>query len=120
MWEVIVVTGRRCGEVLKLRLDCIGRYGQLPILWHDQTKVGNYSESIRIPEPLFARIEERRSKTIARFERRHGRLPTPQERAVMALFPANVRNRAENRPIPTGSLTTASSAGWTGLHYRRP
>ena len=57
MWEVIVVTGRRCGEVLKLRLDCIGRYGQLPMLWHDQTKVGNYNESIRIPEPLFARIE---------------------------------------------------------------
>lgn len=102
VWEAIVVTGRRCGEVLTLRLDCIGRYGQLPMLWHDQTKVGNYNEGIRIPEPLFVRIEERRTKTIARFERRHGRLPTPAERSVMALFPSNVRNRAETRSISYG------------------
>jgi integrase len=100
VWETIIVTGRRCGEVLKLRLDCIGRYGTLPMLWHDQTKVGNYDEGIRIPEPLYVRIDQRRTKTIARFERRHGRLPTPAERAVMALFPRSVRN-----PTETGSIS---------------
>ena len=31
-------------------LDCLGRYGGLPMLWHDQTKVGNYDAAIRIPE----------------------------------------------------------------------
>ncbi|MFH9821475.1 hypothetical protein [Streptomyces sp. NPDC017230] len=41
-WETIIVTGRRCSEVLHLRLECLGRYGGLPMLWHDQTKVGNY------------------------------------------------------------------------------
>ncbi len=43
IWETIVLTGRRCNEVLKLRLDCIGHYNGLPMLWHDQTKVGNYN-----------------------------------------------------------------------------
>lgn len=102
VWEVIVVTGRRCSEVLQLRLDCIGHYGQFPMLWHDQTKVGNYNEGIRIPETLFNRIEERRVKTIARFERRQGRQPTRDERSAMALFPSNVRNRNENRSISYG------------------
>lgn len=72
------------------------------MLWHDQTKVGNYNEGIRIPETLFNRIEERRVKTIARFERRQGRQPTRDERSAMALFPSNVRNRNENRSISYG------------------
>ncbi len=33
-WERIIVTGRRCSEVLDLRLDCLGRYGGLPMFWH--------------------------------------------------------------------------------------
>jgi hypothetical protein len=40
VWETIIVTGRRASEVIQLRLDCVGRYGGLPLLWHDQTKVG--------------------------------------------------------------------------------
>ncbi|WP_202120928.1 tyrosine-type recombinase/integrase [Streptomyces sp. BA2] len=92
IWETIVVTGRRAGEVIKLRLDCVGRYGQLPMLWHDQTKVGNYDQAVRIPEYTFQRIQERRQKTLDRFEGRFGRPATPQERARMALFPAPKRN----------------------------
>ena len=115
VWEIIVVTGRRCSEVLKLRLDCVGRYGQLPMLWHDQTKVGNYNEGIRIPEPLCERIDERRAKTIARFERRHGRLPTTEERSVMALFPSNVRNRAETRSLSYGFFSHSFKCWVDGL-----
>ena len=63
-WETIIVTGRRCGEVLKLRLDCLGRYGGLPMLWHDQTKVGNYDEAIRIPERAHQMLEARQRKTL--------------------------------------------------------
>jgi integrase len=92
-WETIIVTGRRCGEVLNLRLDCLGRYGGLPMLWHDQTKVGNYDQAIRIPERVHQRLETRREKTLALFITRHNRRPTAGERAQLALFPSNQRNR---------------------------
>jgi len=92
IWETILLTGRRCGEVLKLRLGCLGRYGGLAMLWHDQTKVGNYDQAIRIPERLYERLVERQRKTVARFEARHGHSPATQERARMALFPSRMRN----------------------------
>ena len=105
-WEAIVCTGRRCSEVLKLRLDCIGRYRGLPMLWHDQTKVGNYNEGIRIPEYLYARIDVRRQKTLTRFEHRHGRHPAPGERTRIALFPTRVRNPAEEESISYTNFNT--------------
>jgi integrase len=92
IWEAIILTGRRCGEILNLRLDCIGRYGGLAMLWHDQTKVGNYDQAIRIPEHLFELLAERQRKTLARFEGLHGRQPTPAQRARMALFPSRICN----------------------------
>ena len=100
IWEALVLTGRRCSEVLKLRLDCVGRYhGRLPMLWHDQTKVGNYNEGIRIPERLYTSLDKRRRTTLERFELRNGRQPTAEERTGMALFPTEVRNRGERRSI---------------------
>jgi integrase len=101
-WEAIVYTGRRCSEILRLKVDCIGRYHGLPMLWHDQTKVGNYDEGIRIPEYLYARIDVRRRKTLTRFEHRHGRHPAPGERTRIALFPTRVRNPAEEESISYG------------------
>jgi integrase len=101
-WEAIVYTGRRCSEVLTLKVDCIGRHHGLPMLWHDQTKVGNYNEGIRIPQYLYARIEVRRHKTLTRFEHRHGRHPAPGERTRIALFPTRVRNPAEEESITYG------------------
>lgn len=92
-WETILVTGRRCGEVLQLRLDCLGRYGGLPMLWHDQTKVGNYDQALRIPERVHQLLEVRQQKTLTLFEARNNRPPTAEERAHMALFPTNIRNR---------------------------
>ncbi|GAA1239494.1 hypothetical protein GCM10009665_32650 [Kitasatospora nipponensis] len=92
-WETLVFTGRRCREVLELRLDCLGRFNNLPVLWHDQTKVGNYDEAIRIPERLYERLRERQNKTVARFEQRFGRPPTALERTRIALFPRRSANR---------------------------
>ena len=92
-WETIVATGRRCSEVLNLRLDCLGRYGGLPMLWHDQTKVGNYDAAIRIPERLHQLLHARQEKTLALFTASHNRPPTASERAQLALFPTNKRNR---------------------------
>ena len=104
IWETIVCTGRRCSEVLKLRLDCTGRYRGLPMLWHDQTKVGHYDEAVRIPEALHGRLGERRAKTLARFENRHGRQPTTAERSAMALFPSGVRNPRDDRSVSYGNF----------------
>ena len=92
-WETIIVTGRRCSEILELRLDCLGRYGGLPMLWHDQTKVGNYDAAIRVPERVCQILQERQAKTLELFQERNNRPPTAEERAVMALFPTNFRNR---------------------------
>ncbi|WP_328543873.1 site-specific integrase [Streptomyces europaeiscabiei] len=92
IWETIIITGRRSGEVLKVPLDCIGRYGGLAMFWHDQTKVGNYDVAIRIPDYLYKVLAERQRKTLARFAARHGRQPTRSERTRMALFPTRVRN----------------------------
>jgi integrase len=109
IWVALVYTGRRCQEIIGLRLDCLGRYGSLPMLWHDQTKVGNYNESIRIPEALYLRLDQRRAKTLQRFQNRHGRPPTAAERAAMAMFPSTVRN-------PT--LTRSLSYGHFNHHFR--
>jgi integrase len=98
-WVALVLTGRRCREVLELRLECIGRINDLPLLWHDQTKVGNLEEGIRIPEWLYKRIEARQEITIARFHQLHGRPPTPKERLQIALFPRRPSNRSMHKSI---------------------
>lgn len=110
VWETIVYTGRRCSEVTSLRLDCIGRYRTLPMLWHDQTKVGNYNEAVRIPEPLYERLDQRRTKTLTRFEHRHGRTPTTAERTAMALFPSLIRNPNGQQPISYGHFNSRFKA----------
>jgi integrase len=92
IWEITVTTGRRFGEVLQVRWDCLGRYGGLPMFWHDQTKVGNYDAAIRIPERLHDVIAERQRKTLDRFFAQHGRRPADAERSGLALFPTTHRN----------------------------
>ncbi|MEU2739556.1 tyrosine-type recombinase/integrase [Streptomyces sp. NPDC007095] len=100
IWEATVITGRRIGEVLKVRWDCLGRYGGLAMFWHDQTKVGNYDAAIRIPERLHDLLAERQRKTLDRFTAEHGYSPSGTERARLALFPTTHRN-----PDGTVSLT---------------
>lgn len=102
IWECIVNTGRRCGEVIELRLNCVERIHGLPYLWHDQTKVDRYDASIRIPENLFHRLEARVSETVSRYERRHGRVPSVEERSRIALFPSPVKNDDFARPLSYG------------------
>jgi hypothetical protein len=92
-WEAIVITGRRVNEVLRLRWGCLGRYGGLAMLWHDQTKVGRYDAAIRIPEHLYEILAARQRKTLDRFASAHqGRTPEGPERAQLALFPTPFRN----------------------------
>jgi integrase-like protein len=91
------------GEVVNLRLDCTDRYNGLPLLWHDQTKVGNYDEAIRIPESVHQLLQARRDKTIQRFIQWHGRPPTATERPGLALFVTWWRNRDGTKAV---SLST--------------
>ena len=109
IWETIVLTGRRVSEVLRVRWDCLGRYGGLAMFWHDQTKVGNYDAAIRIPERLYQLLAQRQHKTLEQFFARHGRAPTHDERDEMALFPSTVRN-------PDGA--TALSYHWFWTRFR--
>jgi integrase len=104
VWETLIATGRRLGEVTSLRLDCTGRYNGLPLLWHDQTKVGNYDEAIRIPETICQLLAERRRKTVERFVQRHGRQPTTEERPALALFPTRMRNPSGTTAISTSTF----------------
>ncbi|WP_424860231.1 tyrosine-type recombinase/integrase [Streptomyces sp. MMS24-I29] len=99
IWETTVTTGRRIGEVIKVRWDCIGRYGGLAMFWHDQTKVGNYDAAIRIPERLYKILAERQRKTLDRFTARYGYRPTGAQRAGLALFPTTYRNNDGTVPL---------------------
>ncbi|WP_323373597.1 tyrosine-type recombinase/integrase [Plantactinospora alkalitolerans] len=100
IWETLIATGRRIGEVLEVRWDCLGRYGGLAMFWHDQTKVGNFDAAIRIPERVYGRLETRQAKTLERFTARHGYQPVGEQRARLALFPSPYRN-----PLGTVSLS---------------
>ena len=99
VWEILVVTGRRCSEVLNLRLECVGLLKGVPIFWHDQTKVGNFDEGIRIPERLYGLIQKRQTKTINRFIQRTGRPPNHDERRDLALLPRLQSNRTGRKGV---------------------
>lgn len=115
IWEALVFTGRRCGEVLNARLECIDRLNKIPLFWHDQTKVGNLDEAIRIPERLYQVIERRQQTTIARFTQRHGRPPTDRERREIALFPRRTANRAFLKGVSYTWFHQAFRSWLTGL-----
>ncbi|MFD4660562.1 tyrosine-type recombinase/integrase [Kitasatospora sp. NPDC058444] len=118
IWESLVVTGRRCGEVLNVRLECIDRHGEIPMFWHDQTKVGNFDEGIRISERLFQRLLARQAKTTDRFVQRNGRLPTDAERLELALFPRATCNRRGTKGVPYGWFSPLFSTWVKGLDLR--
>ncbi|MFG2025617.1 tyrosine-type recombinase/integrase [Streptomyces sp. NPDC048825] len=106
IWEALVVTGRRCSEVIEVRLECVDRLNKLPMFWHDQTKVGNFDEGIRISERLYQRIVARQKTTISRFVQQHGREPSAKERLKLALFPRKSTNRSGTKSMSYGWFQT--------------
>ncbi|WP_433479223.1 hypothetical protein ACQPZP_20635 [Spirillospora sp. CA-142024] len=70
-----------------------------------KTKVGNYNAGVRIPEPLYDRIDARRQKTLTRFEHLHARKPTADGGASR-----NSGASLPNAPPPTKRPTTRSSS----------
>ena len=90
------------------------------MLWHDQTKVGNYDEAIRIPERLYQMLEARQRKTLALFEDRNNRPPAAGERAADGAVPHELpQPRRPARRCPTAGSTRASGTGSTSLDIGR-
>lgn len=92
IWQIIFATGRRMGEVVKLRWDCIFYVGEVPMLEHDQTKVARLASAIQIPERLAKEIESQQRRVVEIFFSRHRREPSSKEKAQFALFPTSARN----------------------------
>ena len=113
IWEAIVFTGRRVNEVMKLRVECIGRYGGLPMLWHDQTKVGNLDAAIRIPERLFHVLDARQAKTVDRFAARHGHRPAGANAPRSPCSPASAATPTTPGRWAIPGSTSDSGPGWT-------
>ena len=100
IWETIVLTGRRAGEVLKYA-GLPRPLRQLPMFWHDQTKVGNFDAASASPNgSTTARCTA--GKTVALFVQRHGRPPDLRRTGAIALFP-------HARPQP---CSTVPRYGW--------
>ena len=119
IWETTVTTGRRIGEVIKVRWDCIGRYGGLAMFWHDQTKVGNYDAAIRIPERLYDVLAERQRKTLDRFTARYGYRPAGAQRAQARVVPHDLpQPRRDGVTDPPVVLQPVPALG--GRHGPRP
>jgi integrase len=113
IWEALAFTGRRASEVTELRLECTSINRRVPFLWHDQTKVGNLDEAIRIPQRLYERLELRKQRTVERFEDLYGRSPGQKERKTLALVPSPRRRPSETptqRSSTSGNGSVNSSA----------
>ena len=102
VWRIQIRIGRRISEVVGLRLDCVAILGGQPRLWHDMSKINVVDYSIPIPQDTYDVILSRQAKTTESFRLKHGRLPSPDERRKLALFPSHNGN-----PELTRSFSTA-------------
>ena len=102
IWETIVATGRRGGEVVSLRLDLSGplRRSAHALARPDQGR--QLRPGHTHPETVYQRLQARQDTTVKAFSDRHGRLPTAKERTRMALFPGTRANPDGRRPLSYG------------------
>ena len=107
IWEIILATGRRTGEITALGLDCVDVIDGLPVLWHDQTKVSQLDQCVRIPKPIYELITSRQQKSIDFFTVKRGRPPTTAERERMQLFPTHIRYTNGDRSISQGRFSSS-------------
>jgi integrase len=96
-YELLRDTGRRIGEIARLRIDCIWRDSDgSPWLLYDNRKSGRLDRRIPIFESLAHSIEQTAGDIAALFP------DTP--RSAVALFPAQVQNRLGRRCMPGSTL----------------
>jgi integrase len=104
IWSIQVRCGRRIGEVVKLRLDCVGEHLGRTWLWVDMTKVGKLDYAVQIPRDVYDLIRGRQAKTIERFRLKHGAEPTAAQQRAIALFPSPVTNPTFVRSISSSKF----------------
>lgn len=114
MWSIQVRCGRRMGEVVKLRLDCVGEHLGRTWMWVDMTKVAKLDYATQIPLDVYDLIRARQAKTVERFRRRHGDEPTARQQRAIALFPSRITNPSFERSVSLSSFSVAFKA-WLGL-----
>lgn len=107
MWAIQIKCGRRIGEIIELRLDCISEHLGRTWMWVDMTKVDKLDYAIQIPKDIFDLIRNRQSVTIDRYERRHGTEPTAGQRRRIALFPSRVTNPTFERSVSGATFSTS-------------
>lgn len=104
IWSIQVKCGRRIGEVVKLRLDCVGEHLGRTWLWVDMTKVGKLDYAIQIPRDVYDLVRARQAKTIERFRLKHGSVPTAAQQRVIALFPSRLTNPSFERSVSASAF----------------
>ena len=107
IWRIQLRCGRRIGEVVKLRFDCVSEHLSRTWLWVDMTKVGKLDYAIQIPRDVYDLIRARQAKTLDRFRAKLGRDPSAGERKAIALFPSRVANPAIERPVSVATFNVA-------------
>ena len=110
IWSIQVRCGRRIGEVVKLRFDCVSEHLGRTWMWVDMTKVGKLDYAIQIPRDVYDLIRTRQGKTLRRFRGKFGVDPTPQQRRAIALFPSRVSNPTLERSISPSLFAVAFKA----------
>lgn len=110
IWSIQVRCGRRIGEVVKLRLDCVSEHLGRTWMWVDMTKVGKLDYAIQIPRDIYDLVARRQAKTIERFRAKFGADPTAAQRRTIALFPSRVSNPTFERSISTSRFAIAFKA----------
>lgn len=96
-YELLRDTGRRVGEITRLRLTCIWRENDgSPWLIYDNAKAGRLERRIPIFEALASSVEQLAGQVAALFP------GTPPDEGF--LFPAQLQNRLGRRPMPGATL----------------
>jgi integrase len=111
IWAIQVRCGRRIGEILGLRWDCVSEHLGRTWLWVDMTKVGKLDYAIQIPRDVYDTVRARQAKTVQRFRLKHRSDPTVEQRRRVALCPSRISNPTFERPI-SASRFTASFGRW--------
>ncbi len=92
IWFIQIRVGRRIGEVVNLRYDCVSEHLGRKYAWFDMTKVNQLDYGVLIPDDVFWVIGERQKKTAERYRLKHGIVPSGRTTQKIALFPSTTQN----------------------------
>uniref|UniRef100_UPI003F58F9C3 tyrosine-type recombinase/integrase n=1 Tax=Mycolicibacterium neoaurum TaxID=1795 RepID=UPI003F58F9C3 len=92
IWFIQIRVGRRIGEVVNLRYDCVSEHLGRRYAWFDMTKVNQLDYGVLIPDDVFLVIRERQKKTAERYRLKHGAAPAGKTAQKIALFPTALQN----------------------------